>query len=87
MMDDDLEQLLKGLKLRRLAEILANELASAEEHGPSYTEFLRRLLRQEYTAQQDRFLEYRIGVNERPVLRPGHQSRAGYMRVPADLAR
>jgi len=59
-MDDDLEQLLKGLKLRRLLEILESELAWAEEQGPSYTDFLRRLLRQEHTAQQDRFVEYRI---------------------------
>ncbi len=59
-MDDDLEQLLRGLKLRRLQEIMDHELAWAEEHGPSYSDLLKRLLRQEYTAQQDRFLEYRI---------------------------
>ena len=60
MIDDDLHQLLKGLKLRRLLEIIERELAVAEEQGPSYTEWLKRLLRQEYTAQQDRFLEYRV---------------------------
>ena len=59
-MDDDLEQLLKSLKLKYLVKVLEEELASAEEHGPSYTEFLRRLLRREHTAQQDRFCEYRI---------------------------
>ena len=59
-MDDDLEQLLKSLKLKYLVQVLDEELASAEEHGPSYTEFLRRLLRREHTSQQDRFLEYRI---------------------------
>jgi len=59
-MDDDLDQLLKGLKLKRLREIMDNELAWAEENSPSYTELLKRLFRQEYTAQQDRFLEYRI---------------------------
>lgn len=59
-MDDELEQLLKSLKLRRLLEIIERELAWAEEHGPSYTELLKRLLRQEYNAQQERFLGYRI---------------------------
>ena len=59
-MDDDLNQLLLGLKLKRLSEILDGELARAEEVAPSYSEFLRRLLRQEYAAQQDRFLEYRV---------------------------
>ena len=59
-MDDELEQLLKGLKLKRLLEIIDRELGWAEEHGPSYTDLLKRLFRQEYTAQQDRFLEHRI---------------------------
>ena len=59
-MDDDLEQLLRGLKLKRLLEIMAGELAWAEEQRPSYSELLRRLFRQEYEAQQDRYLEYRV---------------------------
>ncbi len=59
-MDDDLDQLLRGLKLRRLQEIIEQELCWAEEHRPSYGEMLRRLLRQEYAAQQERYLEYRI---------------------------
>lgn len=59
-MDDDLHQLLRGLKLKRLLEIVEHELARAETESPSYAEFLRRLLRQEYTSQQDRFLEHRI---------------------------
>ena len=60
MIDDDLEQLLKGLKLRTLLEIIDPELARAEEESPSYTEWLKRLLRQEYNAQQDRCLESRV---------------------------
>lgn len=59
-MDDDLDQLLRGLKLKRMIEILAHELERAEVESPSYAEFLRRLLRQEHTDQQDRRLEYRI---------------------------
>ena len=59
-MDDELEQLLKNLKLKRLLQIIERELEWAEEQSPSYTELLKRLLRQEYNAQQERFLEARI---------------------------
>lgn len=65
-MDDELEQLLRGLKLRHLLEIMDRELAWAEEHGPSYSDLLKRLFRQEYSAQQDRFLEYRISRAKLP---------------------
>ncbi|OIP39031.1 MAG: ATP-binding protein [Deltaproteobacteria bacterium CG2_30_63_29] len=58
--DDELDQLLDGLKLRTLRESIGRELAYAEEHAPSYTEWLKRLLRQEYNAQHDRTLEYRV---------------------------
>jgi hypothetical protein len=43
-MDDDLHQLLIGLKLKRLLEIMDTELERAEQEAPSYSEFLRRLL-------------------------------------------
>ena len=59
-MDDELEQLLKNLKLKRLPQIIERELAWAEQNNPSYTELLKRLLRQEYNTQQERFLEARI---------------------------
>lgn len=59
-MNDDIDQLLKNLKLRRLREIIAEELTRAEKKKPSYTEFLARVLREEYQHQQQRFLEYRI---------------------------
>ncbi len=59
-MDDDVEQLLKNLKLSRIQEILDERLAAAEKEGPSYVEFLRRLLREEHHAQQVRFLGYRM---------------------------
>ena len=59
-MNDDIDQLLKNLKLRRLREIVADELARAEKRKPSYSEFLARVLREEYLHQQERFLEYRI---------------------------
>jgi len=59
-MDEDLAQLLRSLKLRRLREVLPEHLEAAEQNQPSYTEFLRHLLRVEYQSQQMRFLSYRI---------------------------
>lgn len=59
-MDDDIEQLLANLKLRRIRDVLDRELERAEATTPSYTEFLARLLREEYQAQHMRFLEHRI---------------------------
>ena len=57
---DDLDQLLRGLKLPKIRAILGRELAYAEAQCPSYSDFLARLLREEYQSQQDRFMEYRI---------------------------
>lgn len=59
-MDDELEQLLKNLRLKKLHEVIERELEKAEKSGPSYRDFVVNLLRQEYHSQQDRFLEYRI---------------------------
>jgi DNA replication protein DnaC len=58
--NDDIDQLLKNLKLRRLREIISDELERAEKKKPSYSEFIARVLREEYQHQQERFLEYRI---------------------------
>lgn len=60
-MNDDLDQLLRSLKLRRMREVLPDELQRAEKKKPSYSDFLARVLREEYQHQQVRFLEYRIG--------------------------
>lgn len=59
-MNDDLDQLLENLKLRRMKQILPRELERAEKHTPSYSGFLARLLREEYQSQEMRFLEHRI---------------------------
>ncbi len=70
-MDDDLEQLLENLKLRKIREILPRELELAEKQGSSYTTLLKRLFREEYQDQQTRVLEYRIkraGLPERWTL-------------------
>ena len=59
-MDDELDQLLDSLKLSRIREILDDRTTAATAEAPSYTEFLRRLLREEHHAQQIRFLEARV---------------------------
>jgi len=59
-MDDNLEQLLKSLGLLRMKEIIGRELERAADKQPSYTDFLARLLREEYLAKQERSMQYRI---------------------------
>jgi hypothetical protein len=55
--NDVLHQLLKNLKLRRMREVLPEELQRAEKKKPSYSDFLARVLGEEYQHQQMRFLE------------------------------
>jgi DNA replication protein DnaC len=59
-MTDELEQLLKALRLRRVADILDSELASADKEERSYQDFLARLLRAQWHAQQEGALAWRI---------------------------
>jgi len=59
-MDDNLDQLLRSLKLKRVSEILERELKRAEKQGSSYSEFLARVLREEYLYRRERSLAYRI---------------------------
>lgn len=92
-MDDNLEQLIKNLKLRKIREILDRELRRATKKGSSYEELIARLLRQEYQDRQERSLESRIKrakLPERWTLetfpfkkQPGVQKRA--MRQLAQL--
>jgi DNA replication protein DnaC len=59
-MTDDLQQLLRNLKLHGIEEILDAELAAATKDGPSYADFLARLLRHQYYVAHERALECRI---------------------------
>jgi len=59
-MNEDIEQLLKNLKLQRMQEIITRELERATEKQPSYSDFLARLLREEYLSKQERSMQYRI---------------------------
>jgi DNA replication protein DnaC len=53
-------QLLKSLRLKRIAEILEEELATATRDGLSYQEFILRLLRAQWHYQQESALAWRI---------------------------
>lgn len=57
---EDLEQLLKLLRLNKVGAVLDRELDRAEKTQPSYTEFLARLLREQYLYQQERSMLYRV---------------------------
>jgi len=59
-MNDDLQQLLKTLKLRRILHILDRELKHIEGQEVSYSEFLARLLREEYLDKDRRATEARL---------------------------
>jgi DNA replication protein DnaC len=59
-MNEELEQLLKNLRLKRILEIYENELHAAEKQEVSYTEFLLRLMRNQWQARQETSLEWRI---------------------------
>ncbi len=59
-MEDNLDQLLKNLRLRRVREVLDRELKKSAKAGASYEELLATLLRLEYQDRQERSLEARI---------------------------
>lgn len=59
-MTDEIEQLLKNLHLKRLAEIFDAELAHADKHELAYADFAARLLRAQWHANQEGALAYRI---------------------------
>ena len=59
-MNDELEQLLRCLHLRRILEMLDAELAEAEKKDLSYTELLLRLLRAQWHHRQETALAWRI---------------------------
>jgi DNA replication protein DnaC len=59
-MNEELEQLLKNLKLRRILDIYEEQLRAAEKEDVTYTEFITRLLRAQWHARQEHALEWRI---------------------------
>jgi DNA replication protein DnaC len=57
---EEIPQLLKNLRLRKMAATLEAELQAARMSAPSYSDFLARLLRAEWLDQQERKLQARI---------------------------
>jgi DNA replication protein DnaC len=57
---EEIPQLLKNLRLHKMAAILETELAAARKSSPSYSDFLVRLLQAEWLNQQERKLQARI---------------------------
>src|SRR5437868_7152573 len=59
-MTEELEQLLKNLKLGRILDIYDEQLRGAEKEEPSYSEFIVRLMRAQWHGRQEAALEWRI---------------------------
>jgi DNA replication protein DnaC len=59
-MSEELEQLLKNLRLRRVLEIYDEQLRAAEKEDVTYTEFVTRLVRAQWHSKQEGALEWRI---------------------------
>src|ERR1700682_3850270 len=59
-MTEELEQLLKNLKLRRILEIYDEQLRAADKDEISYSDFVTRLVRAQWQANQEGALEWRI---------------------------
>jgi len=58
--NEELEQLLKNLKLRRILDTYDEQLRAADKEDVSYTEFVTRLMRAQWHARQEHALEWRI---------------------------
>ncbi len=60
MLHEELDQLLRNLRLKRILEILEEELAIAQKKDSRYEEFLLRLLQAQWHNRQETALEWRI---------------------------
>lgn len=65
-MTEEIDQLLKNLRLNRIREILDRERLRAEKSKISHDDFLVRLLREEYARQLENRLKYRIALARIP---------------------
>lgn len=59
-MNDDLDQLLKNLHLRKVRELLDDQIAKGEKEGLPIQKLLARLFRAEWEARQESALAWRI---------------------------
>ena len=65
-MTEELEQLLKNLKLRRMLSVYDEQLRAAEKAQVSYSEFVAGLLRSQWHDRQESALEWRIRRADMP---------------------
>lgn len=65
-MTDEIDQLLKSLRLRRIAKIFDEEIAHADKHDLSYGEFAARLLRAQWHANQESAIQWRVHAARMP---------------------
>jgi DNA replication protein DnaC len=63
---EELEQLSKNLGLRRIAELLPDELSQAKKRNLAYETVLLRLFRAQWQAKQESALNYRISQAKIP---------------------
>ncbi len=63
---DDIHTCLEALKLRKMREIAAEELKSAQAKKPSYSAFLLNLLRQEHEDKRQRAIQSRVAQASLP---------------------
>src|SRR3990172_880320 len=59
-MNDDLEQLLKSLHLRKIAEILDEQITKADREHLPFEKLFARLMRAEWQHRQETALAWRI---------------------------
>ena len=59
-MTDELEQLLRNLKLHRMHAIFDEQLRAADKQQITYTDFVAGLLRAQWRDRQENALEWRI---------------------------
>src|SRR5450755_890867 len=84
-MTEELEQLLKNLKLRRMLSVYEEQLRAAEKAQASYSEFVAGLLRAQWHDKQDSALEWRASAG--PICRnAGRWKRFPGSASPASIA-
>jgi len=65
-MTEELDQLLKNLKLKRMLAIYEEQLRAAEKEDVTYSELVTRLVRPQWHARQEGALEWRIRLANLP---------------------
>jgi DNA replication protein DnaC len=60
MINEDIDQLLKSLRMQGMRAVVEQELARAQKAKASYSDFYARVLREQFKLQRERSLAYRI---------------------------